>query len=132
VRLGSNPRLSGGHHVVINHRSAPRFRYPAAVEDAQRAVRFVRFHAKEYGINAERLGAVGSSSGAPLAALLGVLDGTGTAADPDPVNRVSARVQSVVASATPTDLMRDANDFVVSFMGSCVQLVGRHCRNRPR
>jgi acetyl esterase/lipase len=35
---------------VINHRSAPRFRYPAAVEDVQRAVRFVRHHAARYGI----------------------------------------------------------------------------------
>lgn len=116
------PLLNAGYTLfVINHRSAPRFRYPAAVEDAQRAVRFVRFHATEYGINAERVGAVGYSSGAHLAALLGLLDGAGTATDPDPVNRVSARVQSVVASATPTDLTRFntgsgvAN--VVSFMG---------------
>jgi len=116
------PLLNAGYTLfVINHRSAPRFRYPAAVEDAQRAVRFVRFHAKEYGINAERVGAVGYSSGAHLAALLGVLDGAGTPADPDPVNRVSARVQSVVASATPTDLTRfDTGSGVanvVSFMG---------------
>src|SRR6266508_3239903 len=35
---------------AINHRQAPRFRYPAAVEDAQRAVRFVRHHAAPFGI----------------------------------------------------------------------------------
>jgi acetyl esterase/lipase len=116
------PLLDAGYTLfVINHRAAPRFRYPAAVEDAQRAVRFVRFHAEGYRINAERVAAVGYSSGAHLAALLGVLDGLGTPTDPDPVNRVSARVQSVVASATPTDLARFdtgagvAN--VVSFMG---------------
>ena len=117
-----SPLLNGGYTLfIINHRAAPRFRYPAAVEDAQRAVRFVRFHAKQYGINADRIGAVGYSSGAHLAALLGVLDGAGTAADPDPVNRVSARVQSVVASATPTDLTHfDTGSGVanvVSFMG---------------
>jgi acetyl esterase/lipase len=116
------PLLDAGYTLfVINHRAAPRFRYPAAVEDAQRAVRFVRFHAEGYRINAERVGAVGYSSGAHLAALLGVLDGLGTPTDPDPVNRVSARVQSVVASATPTDLARfDSGSGVanvVSFMG---------------
>jgi acetyl esterase/lipase len=116
------PLLNAGYTLfLINHRSAPRFRYPAAVEDVQRAVRFVRFHAKEYGISAERVGAVGYSSGAHLAALLGLLDGAGTPADLDPVNRVSARVQSVVASATPTDLTRfDTGSGVanvVSFMG---------------
>ena len=89
------PLLNAGYTLfLINHRSAPRFRYPAAVEDVQRAVRFVRFHAKEYGISAERVGAVGYSSGAHLAALLGLLDGAGNPADLDPVNRVSARVQS--------------------------------------
>jgi acetyl esterase/lipase len=97
--------LNAGYTLfIISHRAAPRFRYPAAVEDTQRAVRFIRFHANDYGINAERIGAVGYSSGAHLATLLGVLDGSGSATDPDPVNRVSARVQSVVASATPTDL----------------------------
>jgi acetyl esterase/lipase len=116
------PLLNAGYTLfVINHRAAPRFRYPAAVEDAQRAVRFVRFHAESYRINAERVGAVGYSSGAHLAALLGVLDGLGTPTDPDPVNRLSARVQSVVASATPTDLARfDTGSGVanvVSFMG---------------
>jgi acetyl esterase/lipase len=116
------PLLNAGYTLfIISHRSAPRFRYPAAVEDAQRAVRFVRFHAADYGINAERIGAVGYSSGAHLAALLGVLDGSGSAIDPDPVNRVSARVQSVVASATPTDLEHFNSGLgvanVVSFMG---------------
>ena len=116
------PLLEAGYTLfVINHRAAPRFRYPAAVEDAQRAVRFVRFHANEYGINADRIGAVGYSSGAHLAALLGVLDWAGTPSDPDPINQVSARVQAVVGGATPTDLTRfDSGDgvpLVASFMG---------------
>ena len=72
-----------------------------AAGDARRAVRWVRAHAAEYGIDPHRIGAVGYSSGAHLAALLGVLDATEDADDPDPVNRVSARVQCVVAAATP-------------------------------
>ncbi|MEE8361474.1 MAG: alpha/beta hydrolase, partial [Gemmatimonadales bacterium] len=40
--------LDAGYTVfTINHRAAPRFRYPAAVEDAQRAVRFVRHNAEQ-------------------------------------------------------------------------------------
>lgn len=104
---------------VINHRAAPRFRYPAAVGDAQRAVRFVRHHAATWSIDAERLGALGSSSGGYLAVMLGVLVGEGDAADADPVNRASARVQGVVAAAANSDLARDyeGNPSVVSFMG---------------
>ena len=94
--------LDAGYTVfVINHRAAPRFRYPAPVEDAQRAVRFIRHHAERYGINPERIGGVGHSSGGHLVAMLGTLDGTGDASDPDLVNRESAKIQCVVALAAP-------------------------------
>jgi acetyl esterase/lipase len=89
---------------AINHRAAPRFRYPSAVEDVQRAVRFIRHHAGEYAIDPNRIGASGGSSGGHLASLLGTLAGQGDANDPDPVNRESARVQCVVARAAPVDL----------------------------
>jgi acetyl esterase/lipase len=89
---------------VINHRAAPRFHYPAAVEDAQRAVRFVRHHAARYGIKADRLGALGASSGGHLVNLLGVLEGKGAAEDPDPVERESAKVQCVVSFYAPSQL----------------------------
>jgi acetyl esterase/lipase len=90
---------------AINHRQAPRFRYPAPIEDAQRAVRFVRFHASDYGITSDRIGAWGSSSGGHLVELLGTMDGKGDASDSDPVNRLSGKVQAVVALFAPSDLM---------------------------
>ena len=55
----------------------PRFHYPAAVEDVERAVRYLGYDAKTYRIDPDRIGAVGYSSGSHLAALLGVLDGNG-------------------------------------------------------
>jgi acetyl esterase/lipase len=114
------PLLEAGFTLfVVNHRAAPRFRYPAAVEDAQPAARFIRFHATDYGVAPEYLGALGSSSGGYLAAMLGVLDGAGNADDTDPVNRVSARVQAVVTNAANSALAEDfaGNPSVVSFMG---------------
>jgi acetyl esterase/lipase len=90
---------------VINHRSAPRFRFPDPIDDAQRAVRFIRAKAAEYGIAEDRIGAWGSSSGGHLVELLGTLDGGGNAADADPVNRQSAKVQTVVALFAPSDLI---------------------------
>jgi acetyl esterase/lipase len=54
------PLVNSGYTVfAINHRAAPRFRHPAAVEDAQRAVRFIRYNAKRFGINPDRIGGVG-------------------------------------------------------------------------
>ncbi|MCY7358994.1 MAG: alpha/beta hydrolase [Rudanella sp.] len=44
---------------AINHRAAPRFRYPAPVEDAQRAIRYVRYNARKFAIRADRIGAAG-------------------------------------------------------------------------
>jgi acetyl esterase/lipase len=106
---------------VINHRAAPVFRYPAAVEDAQRAARFIRHNAGRYGIDPDRIGGVGHSSGAHLISLLATLDGEGDPDHPDPVERQSSRLQAVVARAAPTSL----GDFdgpqgmpsLVSFMG---------------
>jgi acetyl esterase/lipase len=95
---------SGYTVFVINHRQTPRFRYPAHLEDVQRAVRYVRAHAADYGIAPDRIGAWGSSSGGHLAQLLGTLDGAGDPSDDDAVNRLSAKVQTVVAYFAPADL----------------------------
>lgn len=89
---------------VINHRATPAFQHPAAVEDAQRAVRFIRANANRFGITSDRIGALGASSGGHLAAMLGTLEGTGDPGDSDPVNRLSAKVQSVVAIYGAFDL----------------------------
>ena len=98
--------LAAARYTVfgINHRASPRFRHPAHLEDAQRAVRFVRHHADRFNVDPGRIGAMGGSSGGHLVSLLGMLDGKGDAKDPSLVNRTSAKVQVVVARAAPTDL----------------------------
>lgn len=79
VRTGLvQPIVAAGYTAfVLSHRAAPTFRYPAPVEDVQRAVRYVRHHARDYKIDPTRIGAVGHSSGGHLALMLGVLDGPG-------------------------------------------------------
>ena len=104
-KIYAEPLAAAGYTVFgINHRASPRFRHPAHLEDAQRAVRFVRHHAAEFGIDPDRIGAIGGSSGGHLVSLLGVLDARGVPGDASPVNRESAKVQVVVARAAPTDL----------------------------
>lgn len=112
--LYAKPLVAAGYTVfTLNHRAVPRFHYPAAVEDVQRAVRFVRHNAARFGIRAERIGASGGSSGGHLVSMLGTLDGKGNPNDPDPVERESAKVQCVVARAAPTDLLKaPTNPFV--------------------
>jgi acetyl esterase/lipase len=76
-------------------------RWPAQLDDVQRAVRWVRANAAKYGVNPERIGAFGHSAGAQLAALLGMEDARDNS---DPVlSRFSSRVQAVVDVSGPTD-----------------------------
>lgn len=119
LQSATKPLVDAGYTVfVINHRAAPRFRYPAAVEDAQRAARFVRHHANRFGIRGDRIGAAGHSSGATLALLLGVLDGGGNLEDTDPVERESARVQAVASLSAATDFINVPAGFVqTSYLG---------------
>jgi acetyl esterase/lipase len=116
--------LRAGYTVfAINHRAAPRFQYPAPVEDVQRAVRFLRHHAKRFGIDPGKLGGVAGSSGGHLVGLVAMLGAGGVKGDPDPVNREAATLQCVVLRAAPTDLGKMIGGSaigtaaVVSFLG---------------
>jgi acetyl esterase/lipase len=117
------PKLTAAGYTafVITHRAAPRFHYPDAVEDAQRAVRWVRQNASRYGIDAGRLGAFGASSGGHLVSMLGTLDGRGNAESDDPVEKQSAKVQVVAALYPVTDPAKvdtpSGLQAVTSFMG---------------
>ncbi len=109
------PLLAAGYIVfAINHRATPRFRYPSQVEDVQRAIRFIRFHSKKFGINPDKIGAVGGSSGGHLASMLGVLNGDEHRPDGSPVNLVNAKVQCVIARAAPSNFIngQDATYFL--------------------
>jgi acetyl esterase/lipase len=97
--------LRAGYTVfAINHRAAPRFHYPAAIDDVQRAIRFIRHHARQFAIDGGRLGGFGGSSGGHLVGLAAMLAAPGLADDADPVNREPATLQAVVLRAAPVDL----------------------------
>ena len=73
-RLGSN----GYHH-------------PAMLNDVQRAVRAVRFHAAEWKIDPAKIGVMGSSAGGHLASTAVTHFDAGLPDAADPVDRVSSR-----------------------------------------
>jgi acetyl esterase len=53
--------------VSVDYRLAPEHPFPAALEDAIAAVRYISRHAADFGIDAARLGIGGDSAGATLA-----------------------------------------------------------------
>jgi acetyl esterase/lipase len=76
---------------VLEYRLGPRYRHPAPLADAQRALRTVRSRAGEFGIRPDRLGIWGFSAGGHLAATAGTHFDTGNPQAADPVERASSR-----------------------------------------
>jgi acetyl esterase/lipase len=94
---------------AVRHGSSPRYPMSAIVGDVRRAVRFIRQHAGEYGVDPDRIGVYGGSAGGQLALLLGTTADSGDPSASDAVLRASNRVAAVVAYFPPTDLARWAN-----------------------
>jgi acetyl esterase/lipase len=90
---------------AVFHGSQPRFTVPEAVADVNRAVRYIRFHAKDYQIDPDRIGVTGGSAGGHLSLMLGTAGDAGNPKSPDPVERTSSRVQAVACLFPPTDFL---------------------------
>ena len=74
--------------VTINYRLAPKYKFPAQIEDCRAALLWMRENAKQHKIDPDRLGAWGYSAGGQLVALLGT-SGTG--------------LKAVIAGGAPCD-----------------------------
>lgn len=94
--------------LAIDYRLAPRFRYPAPVEDAQQALRWLAAHAAQYRLDTNRVGVWGYSAGAHLAALLAV----------QPITPDLPELRVVIAGSAPTDLRQSRQPSVRAFLGA--------------
>lgn len=101
VNIGKALAAHGYDAFSVNYRLAPRFHYPAQLDDVQRAVRFIRAHAADYNLDPARIGALGDSAGGYLVAFLGLRD-TRDNSDPSLAN-YSSKVECVVDFYGPTD-----------------------------
>lgn len=70
-------RMAASGYVVasIEYRFSQKALFPAQIQDCQAAIRWLRAHSEKYGIDAERIGAVGGSAGGHLSALVGMSGG---------------------------------------------------------
>lgn len=92
---------------VLKYRLGPRYHHPIEMWDGQRAVRYVRYHAKEYNIAPSRIGIWGFSAGGHLASTVGTHFDSGKAQSADPIDRASCRpdfmalAYAVISFVTP-------------------------------
>ena len=89
----------------VVHGSQPRFVLPEIIQDIHRSVRFIRTHAKEYGVDPNKLGISGGSAGGHLSLTMASYGGPGDSAAKDPVDRESSAVQCVACFFPATDLI---------------------------
>jgi acetyl esterase/lipase len=91
---------------VLKYRLGPRYKHPAMLQDAARAVRTVRARAGEWGLDPARVGILGFSAGGHLASTAGTHFDAGKPDAADPVERVSSR-PDVMILVYPVITMRE-------------------------
>jgi acetyl esterase/lipase len=106
-------KMAADHGIVaasISYRLAngsDHNRWPAQLVDAQLAVRWLRSHAKEYGVDPAKICALGDSAGAHLSVFLAALDHTIPGDYAHVLSGVSSCVACAVDNFGPVDLSVD-------------------------
>lgn len=90
----------------ISYRYSSEAIYPAQIQDCKAAIRYLRAHAADHGLDPNRIGVWGHSAGGHLAALLGTTGNVKELDDDGDENLgISSAVQAVCDFCGPTDMM---------------------------
>lgn len=89
---------------VLDYRLSPAYRYPAPMMDASRAIRYVRSHAAELGVDPARVGVWGFSAGGHLASYMATVHSAGNPKAKEPIDRVSDRPDFAIIAYGRMDL----------------------------
>jgi acetyl esterase/lipase len=81
---------------VLRYRVRPKYEPAVSLLDAQRAIRFVRYHAAKHGVSPRRIGMLGFSAGGHLTTAAGTHFDSGILEAADPIDRVSSRPDFIV------------------------------------
>jgi acetyl esterase/lipase len=102
----AKPVSDRGYKIFyVMHGSQPKYAVPDAITDVKRAVRFIRYHAADYGIDPDNIGISGASAGGHLSLMIATNGDDGDSSGKDPVDKVSSRVQAVGCYYPPVDLL---------------------------
>ena len=90
--------------ITLRHGSSPKYLIPEIVADVRRGVRFIRYNAKQWGIDANRIGVYGGSAGGHLSLMIGTASDNGDPNAKEEFLKETDRVAAVVAYFPPVDL----------------------------
>ncbi len=107
--------LRGFAAVCIEYRASNEATFPAAVLDTKSAIKWIKSNASTYNFNPTAIGAIGGSSGAHLAVLLGVSSAANSLNPTE--NNVDFKIQAVVGLATPTLNEGSEGEVVIKWIG---------------
>jgi acetyl esterase/lipase len=105
--IGPGQEFVNRGYVVFEvvHGSQPKFTIPEVLDDMHRAVRYIKAHSQDFGVNPARLGIAGASAGGHLSMMQGCAPQQGNPSDSDPVGRESSSVAAVACFFGPTDFL---------------------------
>ena len=130
--------------VSVDYRLSQIAKFPAQIEDVKCAVRWLRAHADEYGVNPNKIAAVGGSAGAHLVALLGTTSNLGTTNNSDTANHEfegqggypeqSSRIQAMVLHGGVYDLSPAFTEKSIreDSRNNVFALLGAQAQNNPQ
>jgi acetyl esterase/lipase len=112
--------------LCISYRLSDEACYPAAVEDANCAVRFLRAFADDLGVDSDRIGIAGGSAGGHLAAMVATTCGTARLEGTGGHGDFSSDVQALVGFNAVLDVRGMASHpAVADFLGGSPHDVGQ-------
>jgi acetyl esterase/lipase len=115
----------------IYYRLSGEAKFPADIEDCKCAIRYLRANARQYGIDPDRIGIAGASSGGHLALLVGTADQKAGLEGSGGWPHVSSRVKAVVSYYGPTDLRTITADFGARAQAAITKLIGATPQEDP-
>lgn len=104
--------LLGAGYIVFAaaHSSQPKYTADEIKTDIPRAVRFIRHNAQKLGIDPNKIGVMGYSSGGHISLMTAFAPPQEDLDSADPIERESSKVQAVVAYYPSTDLLNFGTD----------------------
>jgi acetyl esterase/lipase len=81
---------------TIEYRLSPEAKYPAAIFDVKKAIRYIKINANRFNVDSTKIAILGCSSGGQMAALIGTTNNNSLFEEKDTRHKISSTVQAII------------------------------------